>query len=57
VHRFVKAFKAGTVWVNNHNVLDMAMPFGGLKDSGLGYELSEEAIAGHTHLKSVVLRI
>lgn len=57
VHRFVKAFKVGTVWVNNHNVLDMAMPFGGLKDSGIGCELSEEAISSHTHLKSVVLRI
>ena len=57
VHRFVKALEVGTVWVNNHNVLDMALPFGGLKDSGLGYELSEEAIHSHTRLKSVVLRV
>jgi phenylacetaldehyde dehydrogenase len=56
-HRFIRAFQAGTVWVNNHNVLDMALPFGGLKDSGLGHELSEEAINSHTHLKSVVLRV
>jgi phenylacetaldehyde dehydrogenase len=57
VHRFVRALQVGTVWVNNHNVLDMALPFGGLKDSGLGYELSEEAIQSHTRLKSVVLRV
>lgn len=56
-HRFVKAFKVGTVWVNNHNVLDMALPFGGMKDSGIGYELSEEAIFSHTRLKSVVVRV
>jgi phenylacetaldehyde dehydrogenase len=57
VHRFVKAFNAGTVWVNNHNVLDMALPFGGMKDSGIGHELSEEAMFSHTRLKSVVLRV
>ena len=57
VHRFVKAFKVGTVWVNNHNVLDMALPFGGVKDSGIGSELSEEALFSHTRLKSVVLRV
>jgi len=56
-HRFAKEFRAGTVWVNTHNVLDMALPFGGVKDSGLGYELSEEAVLGHTNIKSVVIRL
>jgi acyl-CoA reductase-like NAD-dependent aldehyde dehydrogenase len=35
----------------------MALPFGGMKESGLGYELSEEALLGNTLLKSVVVRL
>lgn len=57
INRFVKGFKAGTVWVNNHNVLDVAMPFGGRKSSGVGYDLSEEAVLAHTWLKSVIVRL
>jgi phenylacetaldehyde dehydrogenase len=56
VERFVRGFRAGTVWVNNHNVLDIALPFGGVKDSGLGHDLGEEALLGHTQIKAVVVR-
>ncbi|EQD44267.1 Aldehyde dehydrogenase domain protein, partial [mine drainage metagenome] len=47
-------FKAGTVWINTHGVLDLAVPFGGIKQSGIGHELGEEAINHHTMLKSVL---
>jgi len=57
MHRLVPKLKAGTVWVNTHNVLDLAMPFGGFKDSGMGSELSEEAIYQHTQIKSVIVNI
>ena len=57
MHRLIPRLKAGTVWVNTHNVLDLAMPFGGLKDSGMGSELSEEAIYQHTQIKSVIVNI
>jgi phenylacetaldehyde dehydrogenase len=56
-HQFVKKVKAGNVWVNVHNILDPAMPFGGIKNSGYGHELSEEAIRSHTHSKSAVMHI
>lgn len=36
IQHFTRHFRAGTVWVNIHNVLDMALPFGGVMDSGLG---------------------
>ena len=36
--------RAGTVWVNCHNVLDATMPFGGYKQSGWGRELGREAV-------------
>jgi phenylacetaldehyde dehydrogenase len=37
--RMVGALEAGTVWVNTYMELDVAVPFGGYKDSGLGHEL------------------
>jgi len=42
------ALKAGTVWVNSYNTLHHQMPFGGYKESGLGRELGEDALANYT---------
>ncbi|HUI63170.1 MAG TPA: aldehyde dehydrogenase family protein [Steroidobacteraceae bacterium] len=56
-HWFIRNFRAGTVWVNTHAVLDLAVPFGGTKQSGVGHELGEEAIRHHTHLKSVLISL
>ncbi|MEC4768991.1 aldehyde dehydrogenase family protein [Halomonas sp. CUBES01] len=47
--------EAGTVWVNTHVTLDPAMPFGGLKMSGLGKEFGPEAVNAYTELKSVCI--
>ena len=55
--RFAAAVKAGTVWVNTHNVLDLAVPFGGVKHSGVGRELGEEAIRHHTELKTATIAL
>lgn len=56
-HRFIGGFKAGTVWVNVHNVLDAALPFGGIKSSGMGHDLGEEAIRGNLQTKATVIRL
>lgn len=56
-HWFIKNFRSGTVWVNTHGVLDLAVPFGGIKNSGIGHELGEEAIRHHTHLKSAIISL
>ena len=53
-HWFIRQFKSGTVWINTHGVLDLAVPFGGIKQSGIGHELGEEAVNHHTTLKSVL---
>ena len=42
INRFVDRVQAGMVWINNHNTLDLALPFGGWKQSGVGHELGEE---------------
>lgn len=36
---------AGTCWVNCANTLDTQIPFGGFKQSGIGRELGEYALA------------
>lgn len=38
-HRTAKALKAGSVWINQYNAFDSALPFGGFKQSGWGREL------------------
>lgn len=48
--------KAGTVWVNCYNIVDPAAPFGGFKMSGVGRELSAEAINAYTETKTVTIR-
>jgi len=57
VHRLVPRIKAGTVWVNCHNMVDPNMPFGGFKQSGFGREHGRVAIDMYTELKSVCMLV
>jgi phenylacetaldehyde dehydrogenase len=57
VLRLVPKLRAGTVWVNCHNMLDPTMPFGGYKQSGWGRELGGEAVASYLESKSVCINI
>jgi len=52
-HRFARAVKAGTVWVNTYNRYDPGSPFGGFKQSGFGRDLGERALDEYTQTKSV----
>ncbi|KAK2735383.1 aldehyde dehydrogenase [Colletotrichum kahawae] len=55
--RMGRALKAGTVWINCYNLLTSAVPFGGFKESGIGRELGEAALANYTQNKSVAIRL
>ncbi|TFA99213.1 Aldehyde dehydrogenase [Trichoderma ghanense] len=55
--RVSNALQAGTVWVNCYNLLHHQMPFGGYKESGIGRELGEAALANYTQNKSVAIRL
>ncbi len=57
VLRLTPKLRAGTVWVNCHNVLDPTMPFGGYKQSGWGRELGGEAVYSYLESKSVCINI
>jgi aldehyde dehydrogenase (NAD+) len=56
-HAIVRRLKAGTVWVNAYNLYDVALPFGGYKQSGFGRELGAEAMQHYTEVKSVWLQL
>ena len=47
--------EAGTVWVNQHPLLSADVPFGGLKQSGLGVESSRYGLLAYTDIS--VLRV
>lgn len=55
VNELVPQLKAGTVWVNCHNIVDPAMPFGGYKQSGMGREMGQAVIDSYTELKAVCM--
>ncbi|WP_290635831.1 betaine-aldehyde dehydrogenase [Aquisalimonas sp.] len=52
-HRIVAALDAGTCWINHYNLTPIEMPFGGVKQSGIGRENSRHALTHYTRLKSV----
>jgi phenylacetaldehyde dehydrogenase len=56
-HRTAAAIKAGLVWINTHGIPDMAVPFGGYKQSGWGRENGYESLLQYTELKSVVTKL
>ncbi|MER5183517.1 aldehyde dehydrogenase family protein [Streptomyces sp. NPDC002896] len=56
-HRVAARLQAGIVWVNDWAMLDPAIPFGGVKQSGFGREYGPEALEAYTKVKSVVISL
>ena len=54
-HRMAARLQAGTIWINTWGDTDAASPFGGMKQSGYGREMGQEAIALYSQTKSVWL--
>ncbi|KAB8232393.1 aldehyde dehydrogenase (NAD(P)(+)) ald5 [Aspergillus alliaceus] len=55
--RVSNALRAGTVWINNYNMINYQAPFGGFKESGIGRELGSYALENYTQVKTVHYRL
>ena len=55
--RISKQLKVGTVWINTHGETVAEMPFGGMKESGFGRDLSIYSMEQHTDLKHIAIHV
>lgn len=55
VHRVAERIHTGTVWVNCWMVRDLRVPFGGMKQSGVGREGGNEALHFFTEPKNICI--
>ena len=56
-HGVARQLHSGTVWVNCWLLRDLRVPFGGMKQSGLGREGGEEAVRFFTEPKNVCIKL
>ena len=56
-HRVAQSLDTGTVWVNSWMLRDLAMPFGGVKHSGLGREGGEHSIDFFTETQTICVKL
>ncbi|KAK5163148.1 mitochondrial aldehyde dehydrogenase [Saxophila tyrrhenica] len=52
-HRVARKIEAGMVWINSSQDSDYRIPFGGVKQSGIGRELGEAGLEAYTNKKAV----
>ncbi|KAK0385496.1 hypothetical protein NLU13_6676 [Sarocladium strictum] len=52
-HRVASEIESGMVWVNSTQDCDPRVPFGGVKQSGIGRELGEAGLEAYTQIKAI----
>lgn len=52
-HRVASEIEAGMVWINSSQDCDFRVPFGGVKQSGIGRELGEAGLEAYTQIKAI----
>ncbi|CAG2252947.1 ALDH8A1 [Mytilus edulis] len=57
LHRVSRALQVGTVWANCWLVRDLNMPFGGMKDSGIGREGTTDSMEFFMEQKTVCVKL
>lgn len=57
IHRVVPRLKVGMVSVNATNNSDFRVPFGGVKQSGIGRELGQAGLDAYSSIKAVLMNI
>jgi aminomuconate-semialdehyde/2-hydroxymuconate-6-semialdehyde dehydrogenase len=56
-HRVAAAIDCGTVWVNTWLMRDLRVPFGGMKDSGVGREGGFDSLDFFTEAKNICVKL
>ncbi|MHC4090039.1 MAG: aldehyde dehydrogenase, partial [Planctomycetota bacterium] len=56
-HRVAEQINCGTVWVNCWLLRDLRVPFGGMRQSGVGREGGQEALRFFTEPKNVCIKV
>ena len=56
-HRVAAALDAGTIWINCWLLRDLRVPFGGMKESGVGREGGFDSLTFFTEAKNVCVKI
>jgi aminomuconate-semialdehyde/2-hydroxymuconate-6-semialdehyde dehydrogenase len=56
-HRVAAAIDSGTVWINCWLLRDLRVPFGGMKESGVGREGGFESLNFFTEAKNVCVKL
>ena len=57
MHKLAARLKAGMVWGNTASAADVALPFGGYKQSGYGRESGRYGVEAYTELKTVAIAL
>ncbi|KAH7305501.1 aldehyde dehydrogenase domain-containing protein [Stachybotrys elegans] len=52
-HRLARKIEAGMVWINSSNDSDWRIPFGGVKQSGIGRELGQAGLEAYSNVKAI----
>ena len=55
--KLAERLECGIVWINDHHRIDPALPWGGMKGSGMGRECGIEGYREYTQTKSVVVNL
>ena len=56
-HRFSAALECGMVWVNTWLLRDLRVPFGGVKQSGVGREGGEYSLRFFSEDKNICIKL
>jgi len=57
MNTIASSIRAGVVWVNCYDVLDVQAPFGGYKMSGVGRELGEYGLQQYSEVKTITIKL
>lgn len=55
--KLAERLECGIVWINDHHRIDPALPWGGMKNSGIGREAGFEGYHEYTQTKSVIVNL